>query len=619
MTGSAPPTTHSERAARTGAGRVRSALALVLGPLWVTTFRDPVREGRLRLDALSRVERQLARAGLVMLGVLLGSMLLSRWWRGGELLSILGGPHQLDLVPTGAVGLTLLGLAVGWALVFWGALDAAPSIRLVVAVAFALTMIHLAKPTALPGTESWWIEHGRTVVHSSYLVLCGTLVLSALVAWLPRVGRTAGRVLDPVLRVVALVALAGFFLGRLAIYVAADRKGLPNTVPFELDSAVDVLTTLSLPLIFVTAIVVVDLALDVATSLEQPARHLSARWALAVLVAVALVKLWVTLVPDRQVWLDLLQNQPLGVVRTAASAVLLVVLVAVFTRFPASPRFVEAKERVIYLGAVALSLPFLVTLVTFSAGVLAFVEFESVRVTRFADRIPYDDLTRWYPLVGSVLALAFGGWLLRRRGLRRGDELGSALVVVGGWNLPVSIDPIHPLGVSVSYAMLDLLVPLGALATVAVVAVRRRGVPASTSVLLTALVVFSWLVMSRGDYISFAGSLLGLSGVVVLAFGVVYSLVSDSSFASDSSRRLPRAARPMLFVGYTLVSVVIVHWGELTHELQDFEPTTAFTRIAIPLAAWLVGRRLLRGQGSSSGEPGALAEEVGDGVGTTER
>ena len=620
MTDATAPVTDEGRPPATGSlARARRALGLVLGPLWVTAFRDPVREGRLRLDALSRVERQLARAGLVMLGVLLASMLLSRRWREGELLPMVGGPHQLELVPVGAIGLTLLALALGWAMILWGALDASPAIRVVVAALFGLTMVHLGRPTSFPGTDSWWVEHGGTVVHTGYLVLCGAPVLSALVAWVPKVGRSAGRVVDPVLRVVVLAALAAFFLGRLGIYVATSRKGLISTVPFELDSAVNVLNTLTLPLIFVTAIVVVDLALDVATSLEQPARRLSARWALTLLLAVLALKLWVTLVPDRQVWLDLLQNQPWAVARTAGSMALLVVLVAVVTRFKPTSRFVDVKERLIYLGALVLGVPFLVSLVGYGAAVVGFTEFDTSSWMRFNDRIPYDRVTRWYPLVAAVLALAIGVWLLRRRGLRHGDELGSALVVMGGWNIPLSTDPIHPTSAAVSYAAVDLLVPLGALVAVGAVAVRRRGVPAPTSVLLTALVVFSWLVMSRGDYISFAGTLLGLSGVVVLAFGVVYSLVSDAAFASESSRRLPREARPLLFVGFTLVSVVLVHWLEVTHEQQELAPGVAFTRIAIPLAAWLVGRRLLRGQGSSSGEPGSLPEEVGDGVGAAER
>jgi hypothetical protein len=569
-------------------------VAAVLGSLWVTAFRDPVREGRLRLDALSRPERQLARAGLVMLAILLGSLLFSARWRRGELLPIAGGPNQLTAVPVGALGLTLLALVVAWALVFWGALDASPVVRLAVAAAFALSMALLDRPAATPGLDTWWMRHGPTVVHAGFLVSCGALVVSALLSWTGRIGRLA----DAVLRGVVLVALTAFLLGRLAMYVSASSSGQHSTTPLEVDNAIVSLASLSVPLIYVTAVVVVDLAFDVATSVEEPVRRLPASWPLLVLLAVVAVKLYVDVVADPQVWVDLLHNQPLSVARALGSVALLAVLVVVTTRFPASERFVDAKEKVVYLGSTVLAGPLLFAVVGFGLAGLWFAEFDSHAVSDANSHVPYDGLSRWYPLVAAVLVIAVGVWLMRRSRGGYGDELGSALVVVGGWNVPASVESAFSLGIPLSLAVVDVLVPVAALVVVAVVIVRRRTVPASLSGLLVVLVVFSWLVMSRGDYISFAGGLLGLSSVVVLAFGVVYSLLSDSAFASESSRRLPREARPMLFVGYTLVSVVIVHWIELTHEEQDLGARSAFTRIAIPLAAWLVGRRLVTRPGN---------------------
>jgi hypothetical protein len=595
--------------------RVVRFAAAVFGPLWVTAFRDPVREGRLRLDALSRPERQLARAGLVMLAILLGSLLFSARWRRGELLPIIGGPNQLTVLPVGALGLTLLALVLAWALVFWGALDASPVVRLAVAAAFALSMATLDSPAAIPGLDTWWMRHGPAVVHAGFLVSCGGLVVSALLSSTGRVGR----IVDAVLRGVVVVALAAFLLGRLAMYVSASRSGQPSTIPFEVDSTIGSLAGLSVPLVFMAAVVVVDLAHDVATSLEEPARRLPARWALLVLLALVAVKLYVAVVAGWQVWVDLVQNQPLSVTRAVGSMALLALLVVVTSRFPASERFIDAKEKVVHLGSTALAAPLLLGVLGFGLAALWFTEFDSRAALDANDHVPYDALSRWYPLAAAVLVIAVGAWLMRRSRGGYGDELGSALVVVGGWNVPASIESAFSLGIPLSLAVVDVLAPVGALVLVAVMTVRRRTVPAPLSVLLIALVLFSWLVMSRGDYISFAGGLLGLSSVVVLAFGVVYSLLSDSAFASESSRRLPREARPMLFVGYTLVSVVIVHWIELTHELEDLEATAAFTRIAIPLAAWLVGRRLVRGTGSSGGEPGALTEEVGHGVDTTQR
>jgi hypothetical protein len=100
--------------------------------------------------------------------------------------------------------------------------------------------------------------------------------------------------------------------------------------------------------------------------------------------------------------------------------------------------------------------------------------------------------------------------------------------------------------------------------------------------------------MSRGDYISFVGRLVGLPAILVVVFGVVLTLASGSAFASESSKRLPAEARPLLFVGYLLLSVVILHWLEVTHEEgQDAFSLAGFYVIGIPMAFWLAGRRIL--------------------------
>jgi hypothetical protein len=39
--------------------------------------------------------------------------------------------------------------------------------------------------------------------------------------------------------------------------------------------------------------------------------------------------------------------------------------------------------------------------------------------------------------------------------------------------------------------------------------------------------------------------------------------------------------------------VVILHWLEVTHETTDQDASIGFFRVGLPLAAWLVGRRLV--------------------------
>jgi hypothetical protein len=139
------------------------------------------------------------------------------------------------------------------------------------------------------------------------------------------------------------------------------------------------------------------------------------------------------------------------------------------------------------------------------------------------------------------------------------------------------------------------------LAVLVVVLVRWRRL--ETPLLVTALtvLVFSWLVTSQGDYISFLGRLVGLSAVVVVVFGIVWTLVSGSSFTSSSSRWLPQPARPLLFIGYVLLSVAILTWGETTHTASsDTDQLTAYYFMAVPLAAWLLGRRVLPRRGPTA-------------------
>lgn len=568
--------------------RLRALLASVLGPFLATAFRDPVRDGRLRLDALSRLERQLARAGLVLLCVLLGSMLLSGWWRRGDALP-LGGSHELNLLPVGAYGLTLLAFFTAFTLLFWGALDAAPTVRLLVAVGFGLTMVTLDKPPSVPTVDTWVMRHGPAIVHAGFLTAIGALLLSAALAWQPRVSR----VLTAVLRVVVVLALGAFFLGLLLIHHETAGTGSFGILAFSLDTSIESLAGLSLPLLFVSAVVVVDLAFDVSTSLEPQLRRLSARWALAVFAAVVAVKLWTGLVSEWSLWVDLVQNQPWSVVRTVGSVLLLVVTVAVVTRFPPSEDFVEAKERVIYLGAFLLAAPFLLQIAGSSAAIAGLLQFDTTALQSLNDGVPYGGISRWLVLVLAAAAVTAGAWLMRRSLGGYGDELGSALIVVGVWNIPASIVSAFELPVAFSYPAVDLMVTAAAIGIVLWTLVRRGRVPATLSVPLTALVVFAWLVMSRADYVSFLGGLLGLPVVVVVVFGILYSLASDSAFASSSSKRLPREARPMLLVGYLLLSVVILHWLEVTHESDVLESGIGFVRIGIPLAAWLAGRRLV--------------------------
>jgi hypothetical protein len=212
-----------------------------------------------------------------------------------------------------------------------------------------------------------------------------------------------------------------------------------------------------------------------------------------------------------------------------------------------------------------------------------------------ANAYPVGPLSDWLPVIASIGALVVGFLLLRRGSSRlgwsRSSELGTGLLVLGAWNLPAGLINLSDFSFGFSYPTVDVLVTL---AVMAWLLARWSRVNAAEASLLVAVVLFSWLVMSRGDYISFLGGLFGLPGTVVVVFGILYTLFSGSAFTSESSTRLPREARTLMFVGYLLLSVTILHWLEAIHSPpSDDVASSGFYYLGIPIAAWLLSRRII--------------------------
>ena len=132
------------------AGRTKE----VVRPLWEITLRDPIRDGHLRLDGMSGVQRQLAKAGLVAIAALLVSVLFSDVWRRGELLHL-----YFELTPTfvprGLMPVTLVTLTLAWALLVWGALSASPLVKVFVGLMFGLTAPVFLAPNSINTSGSW--------------------------------------------------------------------------------------------------------------------------------------------------------------------------------------------------------------------------------------------------------------------------------------------------------------------------------------------------------------------------------------------------------------------------------------------------------------------------------
>jgi hypothetical protein len=202
-----------------------------------------------------------------------------------------------------------------------------------------------------------------------------------------------------------------------------------------------------------------------------------------------------------------------------------------------------------------------------------------------------DVLSDWAPPVIFAVLVGVGVWL-RRRGGDLDQELGSGLVVVGAWMLHFLLLGLLDLAPGVSNELFDIAVTL----VIAVVLARRwKRLDQRTAATLAALVVFAWLAMSRGDWIAFLGGFLSLPAILVVVVGIAFSLAADAGFTAQPSRRFPVPSRVLLFVGYLVLSVTLLHWAEATHatSITDSAAAAGFFALGIPWAAWLVARRVV--------------------------
>lgn len=561
-------------------------------PVWEKAFRDPVLESHIQLRGMTFVERHLARFGLVTLALLLTSTLFSEVWRRGELLP-LGEDDLLAFLPTSLLPVTLVTFLVAWALILWGALTASPLIRAAIALTFLLTNAFLTAPTSIEIGDHAALRWGHDVVRAGYYIPAAVLVLSIAFVRLPRVSRW----LLPVFRLAVLAGASMFFLGHLWIHLAYVDEGFTSAVPFLVNGSIQETSGLLRPLFYVTAVLVIDFSLDVTEGVAVAARDASRRVARLLLVALLAVKIWVEVVHQRDDWVSYVQNRPMAVVHTFLMMLVLAVAVRLVARFRMTHEFERANERLLYGGAFVWSLIIIGNVVVSSIGIFLVTELGFDELPGFVLGYPVDGFLNYGQPIMAGIALIVGIWMVStgtengetRKPLRR--EVGSGLVVIGAWSLPEVILNAAELNPGFSPKLVDVTVTLG---VAVVLAVRWRRITASEAVALTAITVFTWLAMSGGDWLTFLGALLGLPAILIVVFGIAYSLAGDSAFTRVSSKRLPQGSRALMFLGYLILSSTILHWNEVTHsaDLSSQLNYAGFFYLGIPWAAWLLGRRL---------------------------
>jgi hypothetical protein len=385
-------------------------------PVYDKAFREPILDSHLQLRGLSLVEGQAARIGLVTLGLLLVSLLFSNVWRSGELIAI-GEDDTLAFLPSGLVPVTMVALTIAWTLLVWGALRASVTIRLVVAVFFLLVSSFLAAPGAFEIGDHRALRWGPHLIEVGYWLPAGVLAASCLVV---RLRRTTTWLL-PVFRLVAVAGVAMVHLTHLWIEKAFVEEGFPAQVQLLVDGAVQQVGGLQNPLIFVSAVLLIDFGLDVTEGVSVAARDASRRVALGLLVALLAVKLFVEVAQRWDTWTTYVADRPGAVVHSVVMTLVLAVTVKLVARFSMTASFERGKETLLYASAVLLSFGVLSTVVLAGLGAFTFNELDSERAYHWLRDYPVDGVITYGNLTWAVLVL-LGGLLLvgySRRGPHR--------------------------------------------------------------------------------------------------------------------------------------------------------------------------------------------------------
>ena len=590
------------------AGLVRGWGARVLGPVWRAAIAEPVREGRLRLDGAGPVEQQLARAGLVLLFGLLGSVLVAGLWRGGDLVFVSELEGRNVFVPETLLPVTLLSMAVGWFLFMWGSTLASPLVRVAGAFLFLVVNGAMGRPLTAAIGDEVALRWGPVLARAGYVAVPALLLLASIGTQRWR------RAMRPIVFVGLAASMAAVFGAQLWIHVGSVRTGILNSVPVFLNGTIDGIARFLLPMVFLSVVALVEFAYAVSEAAVSPALASRARTARLLLAGVLALKLWIVLARHLGEWATYLRDRPVAALRVLLTLGALVGLALLARRLHRGVRrgedFERVKERVLFGGILVLALPSLVILLTFQLAQAILVQTEWTPAYRFIIAVA-TEVESLFEYSRAVLwgLVALGGvflWL-RRSAKAWQRELALAMIVIGGWNIPNVIFSFLNIRPGFGYAFLDLAVSV-AVAGVALATWRRlRTGPALA---LTALVLFSWLAVTQGDFIGILGGFLGFSTVVVVVFGVLFSLLADSALASGDGRRIPQGARLMLWVGYLTLSATILNWLQVSHaeDLSGALTDVGFFGLGLPFAIWLVIRWWADPAAPRAG-PGAAAHE----------
>ena len=561
--------------------------------MWDVTIADPVREGRLRLDGLPPVARQLAVTGVVLLGGLLASLVLNDLWRRGPLTLVRDFEQSPNLAGRGVIPFTLVALGVAWTLILAGGALGRPRVAALAGGAFLLANSGLTSASVLGGTRLL-----RLLPHVVVACYFAAPALAVAVSLLRRTARFAAA------RVLAGVALAvtvlSFFGAQLVVYVHEESVGHSASLPRLLDGTLDGLQGFLVPLFILAVAGLVQLNHRVAAGLATPFWDVPAWMARTLVLLLIALKLRYALVGRVGHWTTYAVERRAQAVQAVGFVLLLGGAAWLFRRARRAgpsgepPAAALPTEPLLYGGSLLLSTPVLLVGAATSLS-LFLVSRGRLRAGRWVQRnFPTGFVVKYLLIVAFTAVLLAGLALLARRRSPSSGLGPAAVVLLSAWALPnLVLQQLTVRGVGFDIGAVDLLLTLAALAYLVL---RWRRLDTAAAVRLGALLLFATFVAGNNyvatRLVSRALATFTPPAVLLIVVGVLWVLLADSAFASVSSTSFPRETRALLWIGYLLFTVTVTNYVLVARETEfriEFD-RFAFHLLALPLAAWLAVR-----------------------------
>ena len=566
------------------------AIAGLIGLLWAVSSRAlrdfiwaDLREGMLDLRALPQNSRRLARAGLVVLAIVIVALLFNDFWRASSPLIAMTGRHIFrgQLVPLGLLPMTLFLLVIAWSFLLTGALHSHWAIRIVFLVLYELNAIGwLNSVFASSGDKlAIWLGGGAIV---------GVALVFAL-RWRARA--------RPVLEFAALFALVSiiFLLAQRRELQTQQLYGIPTGLA-KISFNVQFLGGLITPLLLLIGMNIADFTRRESHWTGDILTARAPRLAALIILTGLFAWRWFFAIAETLEHADKVSVQEeinglLGALGEVAVVGVVWWLTGRLHRATPDEETmasdVEPWTRPLVLAYTAVQLVafFLVALLM---AVTVGRWFEPVQIALFGvvDQLTNKVAGPWH-LLFSAGSLGLSVWLARKG--RRG--LALYLGILGALHLWwTATTRGNVLGMF--HGVTDEAVELwwmGLFTAVAAWWTARQELTAPRVTRLVVLLLILTLMRQR-DFIENPFSpFFGFAGIFFIAFSLVWDISTSGSWTNGDSPHLPRVHRVFLYLGAILLTATVVNWAVTIHDLDTVEKFTGeaalvgFDRFGKPL------------------------------------